>query len=614
MKYFILPLFLCTTITAVLFFTTLPLYAEDHPASPYIQYVHPAPDSRQNSLQTNIAVRFSESVDPASAFSRLVSITGSSSGVHSARMLVSDDGKTIVVQPYVPFHRSENVTVRLSGGITTAAGSMLPEYSFSFSTAEHDAQSIDVTKRRERELIESLPDAQKGTSPVFEKSWSAQDFPSNMLTVTHSTAPSSGYIFLSNFVLSSTGYKLSPYLMIVDNYGTPLYYREVTTLCYDFKMQPNGQLTYWDSYFRVLDSSYSEVDQIVCRNGYDTDPHELRLLPNGHMLLLGYDIVVMDMSQTVEGGKRQANVIGTVIQELDNDKNVVFQWRSFDHFDVTDATYTEFRDYTIDAVHGNSLDLDRDGNIILSSRNLDEITKIDRTTGKVIWRFGGKKNQFTFLNDTIGFSRQHAARVLENGHITLFDNGNHHSPSFSRAVEYALDEQNMTATLVWQYRETPDIYGNAMGYVQRLKNGNTFISWGTANPTMTEVTEGGNKVFEMTLPEEMYTYRAMRCDWLMEPTAVQPRQQQPSSFELYQNYPNPFNPATKINYSLPSAAHVEITVHDMLGRTIATLVNEELPAGLHTAEWTATGCTSGVYCYRIRSGPYTESKKMLLLK
>jgi hypothetical protein len=67
---------------------------------------------------------------------------------------------------------------------------------------------------------------------------------------------------------------------------------------------------------------------------------------------------------------------------------------------------------------------------------------------------GGSHNEFRFVNDSIPFSHQHAIRVLQNGNITLFDNGNFHTPSFSRAVEYKLDEATKSATLVWEYRNT----------------------------------------------------------------------------------------------------------------------------------------------------------------
>jgi len=117
-----------------------------------------------------------------------------------------------------------------------------------------------------------------------------------------------------------------------------------------------------------------------------------------------------------------------------------------------------------------------------------------------------KSNQFTFLNDTLGFKFQHYASRLPNGNITLFDNGAY---GFSRAVEYEIDEYSKTAKLVFQYRNTPDIYSSAMGSVIRLTNGNTFIGWGSVTK-MTEVDTAGNKVFEASFPS--CTYRALKYD------------------------------------------------------------------------------------------------------
>ena len=88
----------------------------------------------------------------------------------------------------------------------------------------------------------------------------------------------------------------------------------------------------------------------------------------------------------------------------------------------------------------------------------------------------------------------------------------------------------------------------------------------------------------------------------------------PSKFELYQNYPNPFNPATKIKYDLPESGHVTLIVYDVLGRKVATLVNEEKPAGSYEVEFNGNALASGIYFYRIKSRNYSSVKKMILLK
>lgn len=88
----------------------------------------------------------------------------------------------------------------------------------------------------------------------------------------------------------------------------------------------------------------------------------------------------------------------------------------------------------------------------------------------------------------------------------------------------------------------------------------------------------------------------------------------PSEYKLGSNYPNPFNPTTKIDYSLPVQGLVNIKIFDILGREVATLVNEVKQAGSYTAEFNASNLNSGIYFYKIESGDFTETKRMLLIK
>ena len=88
----------------------------------------------------------------------------------------------------------------------------------------------------------------------------------------------------------------------------------------------------------------------------------------------------------------------------------------------------------------------------------------------------------------------------------------------------------------------------------------------------------------------------------------------PEVFSLSQNYPNPFNPTTVIQYSIPEVTNVKLTVYDMLGREIKTLVNREQSAGVYNVEFNAANFSSGVYFYRVEAGSFVASKKLLLLK
>jgi len=83
---------------------------------------------------------------------------------------------------------------------------------------------------------------------------------------------------------------------------------------------------------------------------------------------------------------------------------------------------------------------------------------------------------------------------------------------------------------------------------------------------------------------------------------------------LSQNYPNPFNSETSFSYTIPEAQHVTLTVHDLLGREVATLVNGQMSAGTHTQSWSADGLAAGVYMYTLTAGEFSQTNKMLYLK
>jgi hypothetical protein len=351
----------------------------------------------------------------------------------------------------------------------------------------------------------ALAASARAQSPsVFTES----DFPT--LTVTTLDAPSPGRLYLATIAFAQS-VATPPYLMILDDHGVPVFRRRMPNRCLDFKRQSDGTLSYFDEeqkVFVVLDTAYRQI-RTINAIGVETDVHELLLLPDGHALVMGLAPHHVDMSAIVAGGNPDAVVLDMVIQELDSAQRVVFEWSSRDHFDVRDAIHEDLTAATIDYVHPNSLEVDSDGNILLSSRHLDEVTKIDRRTGAIIWRLGGRHNEFAFVNDPDGFSHQHDARRLDNGNILLFDNGNFHGVKRSRVAEYRLDETAMTATLVWQYRHTPEIFSYAMGNAQRLPNGNTLIGWG-AYPLVTEVRSDGSVAFEMKLPDNVFSYRAFR--------------------------------------------------------------------------------------------------------
>lgn len=103
-------------------------------------------------------------------------------------------------------------------------------------------------------------------------------------------------------------------------------------------------------------------------------------------------------------------------------------------------------------------------------------------------------------------------------------------------------------------------------------------------------------------------------DYSGTPTSAETDLQRPTEVELLQNYPNPFNPSTTITYRINEPAAVRLEVFNMMGQRVAVLADGSLQAGSYTVSFDATGLSSGVYFYRINTGTFTESKKMMLVK
>jgi hypothetical protein len=110
---------------------------------------------------------------------------------------------------------------------------------------------------------------------------------------------------------------------------------------------------------------------------------------------------------------------------------------------------------------------------------------------------------------------------------------------------------------------------------------------------------------------------AAAIDWVLDKSTAIGQQdinQLPNEFRLHQNYPNPFNPKTIINYELPTMDYVELSIYNLLGQKIVTLVSEEQAAGDYSVEWNASELASGIYYYLLKTAEYQNMKKMILVK
>jgi hypothetical protein len=526
-KFRLLLALACGLTASVILFAVVTFSGQEPLA---LVYISPQPGGRFASAYTAIAVRQGEEINRASLLRvGLFEVVGAQSGSHEGRTLLADDHQTVIFEPASPFSPGEQVTVKLHAGLQAQSGRAIQGVSFQFTVSSMPPHAALMPPDAVIDAVDANPAVPPAPGGSFAAQNPAQtpryatlpaDFPAITVTVPASATAADGLVFITDF----TGPGLptaAPYVMMLDNRGEPVYYHKLAAnqAGTDLRKWPNGQLTFYDrsvGRFHILDSTYATVGYYYAKWRW-TDHHDFQLLPNGNQRYQSYDPQQIDMSQIVAGGCPTATVYGLVLQELDPSRNIIFEWRSWDHFAITD-TNVDLTQPVIDYVHGNTISSDLDGNLVISSRHLDEITKINRQTGAVMWRWGGKHNQFTFINDSRGFSHQHDIRVQPNGHFTLFDNGNHLDPEYSRALEYVLDQERLTATLVWEYRNTPDTYGDSMGNAQRLPNGNTMIGWGSGLPTLTEVTPGGAKAFELTMAPAHQSYRAYRFSWTGRPT------------------------------------------------------------------------------------------------
>jgi hypothetical protein len=343
-----------------------------------------------------------------------------------------------------------------------------------------------------------------------------------VLTQAHDTAP--GHIF----VAPQAGDGGQGGSLVVDDGGQVAWFyplRGPSGRAMDFRVQTyRGEpvLTWGETpgVYVVYDSSYREIARFGAANGFNGDHHEFLISPQDTALITIYDAVPKDLSSV--GGMKDSLAIQGIVQELDIETGkLLFEWRSLDHvgLEETFARPGQDLDYPgIDYFHINSIDVDHDHNLLVSARKTSAVYKIDRESGEVLWRLGGKKSDFEMEEGT-RFAYQHDARRLPDGTISIFDNGDTvfrdglpEVVEQSRVIILDPDERSMKATLVHEYIHPDGKYADAAGNAQVLPNGNVFVGWGRAL-AISEFNREGELLFDAKLPPGNRTYRAFRSAW-----------------------------------------------------------------------------------------------------
>src|SRR5205085_5154966 len=200
----------------------------------------------------------------------------------------------------------------------------------------------------------------------------------------------------------------------------------------------------------VADTSYREIARVRPANGRRMDLHEFRLTPEGTALFTCFpETVHVDVSSL--GGPSDLQVLQSVVQEIDvRTGRLLLEWRSLDHIHPSES-YNPMG-VPWDYVHANSVAVTADGHLLISCRETWSLCKVDRRTGEIIWRLGGKRSDFAMGPDA-QFSFQHHAQPVGRT-ITVFDNasdGKNRPRPQSRAILLDVDEARRTARLGRSY-------------------------------------------------------------------------------------------------------------------------------------------------------------------
>jgi hypothetical protein len=282
-------------------------------------------------------------------------------------------------------------------------------------------------------------------------------------------------------------------------------------------------LTWWEGkaerglgrgYHVVMDSTYKVIARLPSR-GRPFGLHEFVVTQRGTALVIKH--VVRPASLSSVGGPPRGEVIGCIVQELAIPSGrVLFEWRSLDHVAIEES-YAPYAGHAYDYFHINSIDVDADGNLLVSARNTWAVYKIHRKTGKVLWRLGGKRSDFRMGPGT-RFAWQHDARHHDEGRlISIFDNSAEPPVARrSRAIVIALDRRARYAGLAREYAHPRGLLAPFMGNAQVLRNGNVVVGWGGL-PYITEFHRNGRVRFDARLPRGGMNYRAFRFPWVGRP-------------------------------------------------------------------------------------------------
>jgi hypothetical protein len=453
---------------------------------------------------------------PAAAL-RNVSVTGSRSGLHVGRLEAYSEGDGASFLPRQPFTPGEQVSVAAE----LVQGGAAQPLDFAFTVAALDALS-------------PTPEPRKPLAPGSVQQFvSRPDLaPPHLGVSVHSAQQAPGDELLAPYgALAQAG------PMILDRDGGLLWFDPLAAprIAANVRVQQLGGapvLTWWQGVVTthgfglgldvIDDSRYRTIAEVRAGNGYQADLHEFQITPAGTALLSAYNPVDCDLSAA--GGKANSAVTDSLFQEIDIKTGLVmFEWTSLDHVPLSNSYSPPAGGSTqwpFDFFHLNSINLDPDGSLLISSRNTWAAYDIDAHSGQVLWALGGKQSSFSEGRGA-ATAYQHDARPDGAGEFTMFDNGA--SPQVhaqSRGVVLTVNTQTRSVSVLTQFLHPGrPLSADSQGDMQALPGGDWFVGWGQ-EPDLSEFSAGGSLLFDASLPAGYQSYRDLSFVWNATPTST----------------------------------------------------------------------------------------------
>jgi len=470
--------------------------------------VSPLPDSYDASPHTQISLLGA----PTGALSG-VRVSGSRTGRHSGRLEAYSQGDGASFVPSKPFDSGETVNVR--GRLTVADKTQT--IAFHFVVAEPD-------------ILKYVPPGQVPADPAeVQRFHSRPELEPPALVITaRSPQTSPGDLFSAPY--TGPG-QAGP--MIFDEAGNVVWFNpspqgdEASNLQVQ-QLEGKPVLTWWQGYVPpqgfgegeevMLNSDYDQVGRVYAGNGFKADLHDFHITPQDTAVLTVFDPIYCNLSTV--GGPSDGAVTDAIFQELDLRTGLVRrEWHSIDHIPLSDSYSAASRtstEWPFDFFHLNSIDQLPSGRTLISARNTWALYELNTLTGQILLRIGGKHSEVKLASGT-ATAFQHDATMLENGTISIFDNGG--VPKVqpqSLGLVVSVNPVAKTDTLVAQFAHPTALSSGSQGDIQQLANGDMFVGWGS-EPYFSEFSSSGQLLFDGHMHGSYESYRTYRFPWVGTP-------------------------------------------------------------------------------------------------